>query len=78
MGVIKRKPAVTFVPAEPSAAERMPRLIDREVIISKFDDLVLWASRQGMPRVVDQVLDERNKIRAARPAAVPVIPGRSS
>lgn len=61
------------VPHEPTARE----LVD-EARIVELDESIYRAQRLGRTDDRDRLLDLRNAIRPAKPAEVPVIPGRSA
>lgn len=76
MDLFKRNrlsPDFPAVPAEPTARD----LID-EARIAEMDEEIYRAHKLGRTDDRDRLMDLRNAIRPARPAEVPVIPGRSS
>lgn len=66
-------PDFIAAPAEPSARD----LVDEAKVI-ELDEQIYRAQRLGRTADRDRLMDLRNAIRPARPATVPVIPGRSA
>jgi hypothetical protein len=63
-------------PAEPSfVTAPVERPVD-ESRIAQLDERTFAAFREGNKALADNLIDLRNAIRRARPASVPVIPGR--
>lgn len=58
-------------------AEPPLNLVD-EARVVELDERIFRAQRLGRAADRDRLIDLRNAIRPARPAEVPVIPGRSS
>jgi hypothetical protein len=66
----------TVPPQEPGAHYRA--WISREARVLDIDQEIREEWAVGNKGAVDWLLDTRNKVRPARPAEVPVIPGRTS
>lgn len=63
------RPAYITPPAEPPVDEAR---------IAQLDERTFVAFREGNRELADRLIDMRNAIRPARPAVVPVIPGRTT
>jgi hypothetical protein len=64
--------------APPGPGTHYRAWISREAAVLDIDQEIREGLARGDMSAVDALLDERNKVRPARPAEVPVIPGRAS